>query len=59
MFLTPLLMYCARMNGTLTQAATAKVGDLLRGWRERRRLTQLEFAGHAEISTNPHAVAAT
>src|SRR5437764_15129340 len=27
------------------------VGELLRGWRERRRLSQLELSLHAEIST--------
>jgi transcriptional regulator with XRE-family HTH domain len=27
------------------------VGELLRGWRERRRLSQLELAGQAEVST--------
>jgi transcriptional regulator with XRE-family HTH domain len=31
--------------------ATKPVGDLLREWRQRRRLSQLDFAGEAEIST--------
>lgn len=31
--------------------AQASVGELLRGWRERRRLTQLELALQAEVST--------
>jgi transcriptional regulator with XRE-family HTH domain len=31
--------------------APRPVGDLLREWRQRRRLTQLELAGDAEIST--------
>ncbi|MGD9891682.1 MAG: helix-turn-helix domain-containing protein [Dehalococcoidia bacterium] len=32
-------------------AASPDTGDLLREWRERRRLSQLELAGAAEIST--------
>lgn len=32
-------------------AAAAPVGDLLRQWRQRRRLSQLDLAGDAEIST--------
>ncbi|HEY4440115.1 MAG TPA: helix-turn-helix transcriptional regulator [Candidatus Elarobacter sp.] len=36
----------------MTAVATARpVGELLRGWREQRRLSQLELAGAAEIST--------
>jgi transcriptional regulator with XRE-family HTH domain len=31
--------------------ATKPVGDLLREWRQRRRMSQLDFAGEAEIST--------
>jgi transcriptional regulator with XRE-family HTH domain len=31
--------------------ATRPVGDLLRTWRQRRRLSQLDLAGEAEIST--------
>ncbi len=31
-------------------AATKPVGDLLREWRQRRRMSQLDFAGEAEIS---------
>jgi transcriptional regulator with XRE-family HTH domain len=34
----------------MTTAATP-VGDLLRGWRQRRHLSQLDLAGDAEIST--------
>jgi transcriptional regulator with XRE-family HTH domain len=34
-----------------TATAAPSVGELLRAWRERRRLTQLEFALQAEIST--------
>jgi transcriptional regulator with XRE-family HTH domain len=37
--------------GSATVASTQSVGELLRGWRERRRLTQLELALQAEIST--------
>lgn len=32
-------------------SASQTVGELLRGWRERRRLTQLELALQAEVST--------
>lgn len=32
-------------------AMTAPVGDLLRGWRQRRRLSQLELALDADVST--------
>ena len=35
----------------MTVAAAPAVGELLRGWRERRRLTQLELALQAEVST--------
>src|SRR6266704_2510158 len=31
--------------------ASRPVGDLLREWRQRRRLSQLDLAGDAEIST--------
>jgi transcriptional regulator with XRE-family HTH domain len=31
--------------------ATLGVGDLLRGWRQRRRLSQLDLASEAEVST--------
>ena len=31
--------------------ATKPVGDLLREWRQRRRMSQLDFAGEAEMST--------
>lgn len=39
-------MVLSRMN----VAATKKVGELLRGWRERRRLSQLDLAYDTEIS---------
>jgi len=32
-------------------AATRPIGNLLREWRQRRRLSQLELALEAEIST--------
>ncbi|NLU84851.1 helix-turn-helix transcriptional regulator [Rhodococcus sp. HNM0569] len=35
----------------MTDVATEPVGHLLRGWRERRRLTQLALANVAEVST--------
>lgn len=35
----------------MTRIAPAPVGQLLRGWRERRRLSQLELAIQADIST--------
>lgn len=38
--------------GVMTAATTTEpVGALLRGWRERRRLSQLELAARAEVST--------
>src|SRR6185437_8421124 len=40
------------MNMTMTSvSASQAVGELLRHWRERRRLTQLELALQAEVST--------
>ena len=33
------------------QTHTASVGTQLREWRQRRRLSQLELSGHAEVST--------
>lgn len=33
------------------KSSTKPVGDLLREWRQRRRMSQLAFAGEAEIST--------
>lgn len=42
---TPRVSYCRGMN------ATRPVGDLLREWRQRRRLSQLDFAVEAEISS--------
>jgi transcriptional regulator with XRE-family HTH domain len=38
------------MNAT-TRNATRPVGDLLREWRQRRRMSQLDFAVEAEISS--------
>lgn len=35
----------------MTMAATQPVGDLLREWRQRRRLSQLDLASEADIST--------
>ena len=32
-------------------ATTSTIGDHLRTWRQRRRMSQLELAGEAEIST--------
>ena len=39
-----------RSNTQVPGAATTPVGGLLRTWRERRRLSQLELAGAADIS---------
>ncbi|MDZ4776595.1 MAG: helix-turn-helix transcriptional regulator [Alphaproteobacteria bacterium] len=39
------------MTSTAQRAAPAHVGEHLREWRQRRRLSQLEFAGEADIST--------
>ncbi len=36
---------------SIASSARAGAGDLLREWRQRRRLSQLELAGEAEIST--------
>ncbi|HWE62749.1 MAG TPA: helix-turn-helix transcriptional regulator, partial [Chloroflexota bacterium] len=36
---------------TTTQQGQRPVGELLRQWRERRRLSQLDLALEAEIST--------
>ncbi|WP_019585919.1 helix-turn-helix domain-containing protein [Deinococcus apachensis] len=38
------------MTGTLRPASPSAFGDLLRGWRQRRRLSQLDLAGDADIS---------
>ena len=35
----------------MTSTSTVPVGDLLRGWRQRRRLSQLDLAAIAEVST--------
>src|SRR4051794_39359657 len=45
---------CARvgaMSITMGHRPARPVGDLLRGWRERRRLSQLDLSIQAEIST--------
>ena len=42
--------YPAGMTSTAL-SSRAGVGDLLRDWRQRRRLSQLELAGEADIST--------
>jgi len=42
--------YPAAMTSTAL-SSRAGVGDLLRDWRQRRRLSQLELAGEADIST--------
>jgi len=39
------------MSNTAQRAAPAHVGEHLREWRQRRRLSQLDFAGLADIST--------
>lgn len=42
------------MHATTTASFAASrrpVGELLRDWRQRRRLSQLDLAGHAEVST--------
>src|SRR5213596_128518 len=36
---------------TATMSATPSVGPLLRGWRQRRRLSQLDVSARAAIST--------
>ena len=45
MELTPGMRYRRAMN------ATRPVGDLLREWHQRRRMSQLDFAVEAEISS--------
>ena len=40
-----------RERGTSSAGTAADAGSLLRAWRERRRFSQLELAGAAEIST--------
>lgn len=50
----PRLGYRAAMTTTLTLpggSAPLPVGTLLRDWRQRRRLSQLDLAGEADIST--------
>lgn len=38
------------MAATMTPSAGPRVGDLLRGWRQRRRLSQLDLASEATVS---------
>ncbi|TDO33739.1 DNA-binding XRE family transcriptional regulator [Kribbella sp. VKM Ac-2527] len=39
------------MTATVEQTFQRPVGELLRGWRERRRLSQLDLANRVEVST--------
>ena len=39
------------MNAILALAPSRPVGELLRDWRQRRRMSQLDLAGAAEVST--------
>jgi transcriptional regulator with XRE-family HTH domain len=39
------------MTATIEETFQRPVGELLRGWRERRRLSQLELANRVEVST--------
>ena len=43
--------YAATLERPLARRAERPVGDLLREWRQRRRLSQLELAGEADVST--------
>lgn len=48
--------WCSLASGVMTMtmarpATTNRVGELLRGWRQHRRLSQLDLANEAEIST--------
>jgi transcriptional regulator with XRE-family HTH domain len=43
--------YHRGMIDTVRAAPSRPVGDFLRSWRQRRRLSQLDLAGEAEIST--------
>jgi transcriptional regulator with XRE-family HTH domain len=43
--------YAAALERPPARRAERPVGDLLREWRQRRRLSQLELAGEAEVST--------
>lgn len=49
----PLLASVRAMTTTLdrTQTPPNRVGELLRGWRQHRRLSQLDLANEAEVST--------
>ncbi len=43
-------LFCSVEFLIMNFVESKKVGDLLRGWRERRRLSQLDLALDAEIS---------
>jgi len=43
--------YGLTMAATIEETFQRPVGELLRGWRERRRLSQLELANRVEVST--------
>ena len=43
--------YGRTMAATIEETFQRPVGELLRGWRERRRLSQLELANRVEVST--------
>jgi transcriptional regulator with XRE-family HTH domain len=43
--------YAATVHAPLARRAGKPVGDLLREWRQHRRLSQLELAGEADVST--------
>jgi transcriptional regulator with XRE-family HTH domain len=43
--------YAATLDRPHPRRADRPVGDLLREWRQRRRLSQLELAGEADVST--------
>jgi transcriptional regulator with XRE-family HTH domain len=43
--------YCQCMETTIDRGITRPIGNLLREWRERRRLSQLALALDAEVST--------
>lgn len=48
----PRLASVRAMTTTMTRPATPnRVGELLRGWRQHRRLSQLDLANDAEVST--------
>src|SRR4051812_24250719 len=41
----------ALSSAAMNHSASLPVGVLLRDWRQRRHLSQLDLAGHAEVST--------